>query len=352
MTMMRTVLGGGMGIGALVAGCGTGVSSDPISEVTVAPCTKDCLASAPRVALAGVLGSGALASADVNDGVYLAVVRDPDDANIAHLVKRRPGEDTTTELDHMPIQDGAAQVLPGGDGLVWGFGGHGSDPGAFRMVGDAGAAAIAFGGRAPSFLLHQGKGSLDYTSTRDCAIEKLDLSTGAAIHTGDVGCSTRVESVLLSGFYAILRTSDSSGHSIQQMDTVFPGIFDTLMGGLAAVTDPFPGTDFGVFPPRAMWIGRNDQGDSPVYRAQTDIDPAPVDAIDTIPGPVDAATLINGELWGATVGTPSTLFHVKNSGLVRYQVGYTPRKLIGLPGLLVVQTEDGGLIEQPIGDIE
>lgn len=340
MQLLRTSL-----LAVLVTGCGAGVSSDPSSSRSVGPLT-----SAPRTLLAHVLTSSVLTSGAENDATYLAMVEEPG-AGQARLIKQDLRDTAVQELDRMPLGEGAAQIALGGDGIVWGFGGKNLAAGTFRIVRDGAGRDIAFGDRAPTWLFFEDSSRLTYASSRDCAVEQLDLTTGGTTWKGQLGCYTTIESVIVAGS-AFMRTDDDPGKTIRQMDVVFAGSTVVGTAGMASAVGPFSASLATDWPARVAWIGPDGEDSSRVYTAGTDLWPAVVEPGQRIGGSVDAAAYVDRELWGATLGSPATLFHVAGDEVIRYDVDYQPRSMLGLHKRLLIETADGELLDQPISSDE
>jgi hypothetical protein len=77
--------------------------------------------------------------------------------------------------------------------------------------------------------------------------------------------------------------------------------------------------------------------------------PNPGHELGIVAGAVDAGAVVHGEFWGATLGEPTMLFHLTNDGVTRYAVDYQPRAILPLANRLLILTEDGKLLVQPIG---
>src|SRR4029079_8593151 len=128
--------------GVLVAGCGAGVSTDPTGAGT------SPLKAEPTPLLANVLTTQAITSDAANDATYVAIVKD-EDGQSARLIRQDVRNAEITELDRMPIGKGTAQILVNLNGISWGFGGDGSEPVTFRLVGTSGATDLPFVDHGP-----------------------------------------------------------------------------------------------------------------------------------------------------------------------------------------------------------
>lgn len=340
-------------LGLLVAGCGAGVSSDPTGPGDPMESNPTPLATEPTPLLASVLTTQAITSDAENDATYLAIVEDTD-THGARLVRQDIRNAEITELDRMPIGKGTAQLLLGADGIVWGFGGDGSEPVTFRLVGSSSATAIPFADHGPANLIAQAYDHLlYYASAHDCAIEPLDMTTGQ-INTGlrtSVSCFMTIESVVQTRSWAYFRASDDPGYSIR-------GYFKSLNTGLkivdqsdSALVGPFPSTveqsGFAVFQDTA-WSRTGSDGKSHILTWPTNPPLSPLTELQIIDDAVDAGALVHGEFWGATLGNPTILFHVAEDGVRRHTVDYQPRAIFSLHNRLVILTTDGTLLDQPI----
>jgi hypothetical protein len=339
-------------VGVLVTGCGAGVSSDPTGS-GAAP-----LGSEPTPLLANVLTTQAVTSNAETDATYLAIVEDLE-THSARLVRQDVRNAEITELDRMPIGKGTAQILSGEGGIFWGFGGDGSEPATFRIVGSSGATDIPFADHGPAHLIAQEYSNLlYYASAHDCAIAPLDLTTGQ-IDTRfrtSISCFMTIESVVQTESVALIRTSDDPGYSIR-------GYFKSLNTGLNVVDQadsnfvgPFPSTSEQSSGAgnvqHASWSRTDSDGKSHIMTMPTNpwsLLPNPGTELRVIDDAIDAGAMVYGEFWGATRGDPTILFHVTKDGVRRHTVDYQPRAMFGLHNRLVVLTVDGTLLEQPIG---
>ena len=259
----------------------------------------------------------------------------------------------------MPIGKGTAQILLGADGIVWGFGGDGSEPATFRIVGSSGATDIPFADHGPASLIAQSYAHLlYYASAHDCAIEPLDLTTGQldTRFRTSISCFMTIESVVQTESVALIRTSDDPGYSIR-------GYSKSLNTGLNLVDQadsdfvgPFPSTSeqSSGLPnvQHPAWSRTDSDGKSRIMTVPTNpwsLQPNPGTELRIIDDAVDAGAMVHGEFWGATRGNPTILFHVTEDDVRRHPVDYQPRAMFGLHNRLVVLTVDGTLLEQPIG---
>ena len=226
-------------LGGLVAGCGTGLSSDP-KGTSATP-----LEAEPTPLLGHVLTTQAITGDAQNDATYLAIVEATDgETHSARLVRQDLRYPEITELDRMPFGKGVAQLVRGTEGIVWGFGGDGSEPATFRLVGGTGASAIPFTDRGPTTLLSESSNRLYYASKHDCAIQPLDLATGqinTSLATG-ISCFLAIESVVQTDLSAIIRTSDDPGFSIRGFRKSMNLGIQTLDQGASELGGPFPST--------------------------------------------------------------------------------------------------------------
>ena len=337
-------------VGVLVAGCGAGVSSDP-TEVAATP-----LETAPTPLLANVLTTQVLTSDATNDATYVAIVQDLA-TQTARLVRQDVRNAEVIELDHMPFGKGTAQFVSGSDGIVWGFGGDGSEPATFRLVASTGATDIPFADHGPASLMSVESHQLYYASTHDCAIEPIDLTTGQFNHgvTTSISCFMTIESVVQTQLAAILRTSDSPGYSIRGYGKSTIKLVLALDQADSAFTGPFPST---VEPVAGAadtqnpgWSRMDSDGKSHILTVATNpwsLQPNPGHELGIVDGAIDAGVVVHREFWGATRGDPAILSHVTSAGTKRYTVDYQPRAMFSLHGRLVVLADDGTLLDQPI----
>jgi hypothetical protein len=343
-------------VGLLVTGCGAGVSSDP-TEVAAIP-----LETAPTPLLANVLATQAVAIGSANDATYVAIVKD-DETQTAKLMRgdvRTPG--AIEELDHMPIGKGTAQFVIGTNGfapgnlgpysIAWGFGGDGSEPATFRIIQGGAPTDIAFADHGPANLINVEPGELVYSSTHDCAIQGLDLATGDIGTFANYSCFVKVESVVQMAHVALMRTADAPGYSVRGFFKAAPVGLNLAQHADTDFVGPFPATapltEQDDQP--ATWSRTDDDGKSHIMTVSTSpwaTKPTPAELF-VVDGMVDAGAMINGELWGATNGEPTILFHVTHAGTKRYTVDYQPRAMFGLHERIIVLTTDGALLEQPI----
>lgn len=354
-------------VGALIAGCGAGVSSDPTSDPTENPTENPTddpmivetpLATEPTLLLANVLATQAIASDAQNDGIYVAIVENGN-THDARLIRQDVRNGETTELDHMPMGKGTAQLLLGQDGIFWGFGGNGSELVTFRFVGTGGATDIAIADQGPTSLITQDyEKRLFYTSTHDCAIQALDLTTGqldSRFRTG-FSCFMTIESLVQTHDAAFIRASDDPGYSIRGYYKNLIAGFQLLDQSDADFTGPFTSTVEpvpGAAPTQhGVWSRTDGDGKSHIMSMTTNpwsLQPNPGSELRVIDGAVDAGTMVHDEFWGATLGDPTIIFHITKTEVRRHPMDYQPRAMFSLHNRLIVLTTDGTLLEQPIG---
>lgn len=337
-------------LGVLVTGCGPGVSSDPMAS-NAAP-----LESEPTQLLANVLTTQAIKGDAENDATYLAIVEDKETSS-ARLVRQDIRYAEITELDRMPFGKGAVQLVVGTEGIAWGFAGDGSEPATFRIVGKSGATAIPFTDHGPATLLNEKSNLLYYASKHDCAIQPLDLTTGQIDkrYSTSISCFITIESVVQTEQAALIRSSDDPGFSIRGFYKSMNLGIQTLDQGASDFTGPFPST---VEPGQgtadtqnAAWSRMDSDGNSHIMTVSTvpwSLQPNPGRELGIVDGAVDAGAVVHGEFWGATLGEPTILFHLTTNSVRRYTVDYQPRAMFPLHNSLVVLTEDGTLLQQPI----
>lgn len=342
-------------VGVLTIGCGTGLSSDPEAD-SVIP-----LEIEPTPLLANVLTTGALATGTLNDATYVAVVYDAD-TDRARLVRQDLRYPEITELDAMPRGKGEAQLVQSTAGIVWGFEGDGAVPPALRLVAAGGATAIAFADKGPVRLLASDSTSLYYASHQDCAIQVLNLTTGALnpYRALPVSCYSAITSALQTRGTAFFQTSESPGFTIRGISTFTlfgPPILDqsdSKFGGpFGSTTEPVQGADDTQNP---AWSRMGRGGKSTILTTPTnplELRAGTARELGVVTGAVDAGATIHDEFWGATLaahGSTSTLFQIKNKRVTRYSIAYRPRTMAPLHGQLLILTEEGTLLTQPLPD--
>lgn len=338
-------------LGVLVTGCGPGVSSDPMMS-RAAP-----LATEPTLLLANVLTTQAIKGDAENDATYVAVVEDKE-AHVARLVRQDIRYPEITELDRMPFGKGEVQLVLGTEGIAWGFAGDGSEPAAFRLVGSSGVTAIPFTDHGPATLLNERSNVLYYASKHDCAIQPLDLTTGQIDrrYATSISCFATIESVVQTELVAFIRSSDDPGFSIRGFNKPMNLGIQILDQDASDFTGPFPSTVEPV--PGAAdtqnvaWSRMDSDGNSHIMTVPTNpwsLPPKPGHELGIVDGAVDAGAVVHGEFWGAALGEPAMLFHLTNDSVRRYTVDYQPGAMFPLHNSLGVLTEDGMLLEQPIG---